>query len=253
MMDVYIQRFLDYIAVERGLSDNTVVSYARDLAQFAGFLAEREVSDPRQIDEGCIVGFLNWMNGRKYASTSIARKTAALRSFVKFLCAEREIAGSPFTTIETRKLPRRLPKSLDLDELSRLLNAPNVRDDLGLRDKAMLETLYASGLRVSELIGLKMDDVDLKTGFLRCTGKGDKERVVPLGEIAAHCIAVYVDNVRGHLAGAERSEYLFLTKQVLTDVASDVLEDHQEIRCRGRNRKKHHAAHAPALVCDPSS
>ena len=213
MIDLCIQRFLDSITVERGLSGNTIVSYARDLAQFAGFLDKQGVGEPKAIDEQTLVAFLAELQRERYAAASVARKISAVRSFIKFLLAERDIEKSPLTTFESRRPPKRLPKSLDVDEVGRLLAAPDVREDLGLRDKAMLETLYATGLRVSELISLKVDDVSLKMGFLRCVGKGDKERVVPMGEIAAGCIAAYQDGPRARIAHGERSEYLFLTKQ----------------------------------------
>lgn len=213
MIDGYIQRFLDHIVAERGLSGNTVASYGRDLAQFAGFLEKREVSDPHDIDEACVVAFLDTLQKGDYAPTSIARKVSAVRSLMGFLCAEREIERNPVSTLETGRPGRRLPKSLSVDEISRLLNAPDVRDDLGLRDKAMLETLYATGLRVSELVNLRVDDVNLNMGFLRCVGKGDKERAIPIGEIAAGCIKAYTDGARERLSRGERNPYLFLTKQ----------------------------------------
>ncbi|MGC8861879.1 MAG: site-specific tyrosine recombinase XerD [Armatimonadota bacterium] len=213
MMDVYVQRFLDSITVERGLSENTIASYARDLAQFAGFAHKRGVCEPRGMDEGLLIAFLAHLEKQRYAPTSVARKMSVVRSFIKFLLSEREIDRSPLAALHSVRPPRRLPKSLEIDEVSRLLNAPDVRDDLGLRDKAMLETLYATGLRVSELVLLKVNDVNLKAGFLRCLGKGGKERVVPLGEIAAQCIASYIDGVRGRLARGTKSEYLFLTIQ----------------------------------------
>ena len=213
MIDLLIQRFLDSITVERGLSANTVASYAHDLAQFAEFLSKRKVSDPRAIDEPALMAFLAHLERERYSPASVARKISAVRSFIKFLLAEREIEKSPLATFESRRPPKRLPKSLDVDEVSRLLNAPDLHTDLGLRDKAMLETLYACGLRVSELISLKVEDVNLSAGLLRCLGKGGKERVVPIGEMAAQCIRTYVESVRGKHEGGPRSEYLFLTKQ----------------------------------------
>lgn len=210
MMDVYVQRFLDHLIVERGLSANTIASYGRDLAQFAAFLAKRGVAEPKGIDEGCLVSFLDALNKRKYAAASIARKLSAVRSMVKFLCAEREIEGSPLSRLDPARPPKRLPKSLDIDEVDRLLAAPDTRDETGLRDKAMLETLYACGLRVSELISLKVEDLDLRSGFISCVGKGNKERIVPIGKTASEWIAAYVENVRGRRSA--RSEYLFLTK-----------------------------------------
>ena len=212
MIDLYIQRFLDNLMVERGLSDSTIASYGHDLAQFTIYLQNFEVADVSGIDENCIIGYIGLLGNKKYALTSVARKISAIRSFLKFLCSEQVIAKNPISTLD-RMIPQvRLPKSLDIDEVSRLLNAANHQDGLGLRDKAMLETLYAAGLRVSELISLKVDDVNMKMGFVRCVGKGDKERVVPIGDIAAGYIKLYMDNVRGSLLQQDRSEYLFLSK-----------------------------------------
>lgn len=212
MIDLQIQNFLDNLMVERGLSKNTVASYGRDMVQFSTYLNGRKIDDVKKIDENCIIGYIGCLRKEKYAPTSIARKISAIRCFEKYLCAEHEIVKNPISTLETVRPPERLPKSLDVDEVSRLLNAANSRDGIGLRDKAMLETLYATGLRVSELISLKMDDVNLKMGFVRCIGKGNKERVVPIGEIAAGYIELYAEKVRGHLMRSGRSEYLFLTK-----------------------------------------
>lgn len=213
MIDGYIQRFLDHITGERGLAANTIASYGRDLAQLAEFLAERGITSPMDIDEQCIIAFLDRLRSHGYEAASVARKISAVRCFVRFLCAEKEIDRNPLSTLESAGLNRRLPKSLEVDEVSRLLNAPDVSDDLGLRDKAMLETLYATGLRVSELVNLRIEDVKIAAGFVRCVGKGNKERVIPLGEIAASYIRAYLERVRGRLAGSMRSEYLFLTKQ----------------------------------------
>ena len=209
-MDLYIQRFLDHAAVERGLSRSSISSYSCDLAQFAGFLADRGIAGPKDIDSGCLVSFLGYLRQQNFKSTSVARKISAVRSLIKFLVAEKEIVKSPLTALEPSRPPVRLPKSLAVEELSRLLAAPDIHHDLGLRDKAMLETLYATGLRVSELVGLKVEDVNLNSGFVRCVGKGDKERVVPIGEIAANAIILYTDRVRGRFS--DDSEYLFLTK-----------------------------------------
>lgn len=212
MIDYHIQRFLDYTATERGLSSKTLEAYGRDLSQFAAFLAENEVTAPKAIDECCLIGFLDRLNKQKLASSSIARKMTAVRCLIKYLISEREITKSPLEAVPSTRPPKRLPKSLDVEEVSRLLNAPQISDELGLRDRAMLETLYATGLRVSELISLKTEDVNLKMGFVRCIGKGDKERVVPIGEIAGQLIEAYLDRARGRLASCLRSEYLFLSK-----------------------------------------
>jgi integrase/recombinase XerD len=212
MIDYHIQRFLDYTAIERGLANKTLEAYGRDLSQFAAYLNEIDITDPSSIDEPCLLGFLERLTKNKLASSSIARKMTAVRCFIKYLIAEGQMTKSPLEAIPATRPAKRLPKSLDIDDVGRLLNAPNVSNEFGLRDRAMLETLYATGLRVSELIGLRTEDVNLKMGFVRCIGKGDKERVVPIGEIAAQLIEVYIDRARGKLAHGERSEYLFLSK-----------------------------------------
>lgn len=212
MIDYHVQRFLDHIAVERGLANKTLEAYGRDLAQFSAYLQTRKVTDPKKIDEDCLIGFLERLQKLQMAQTSVARKMTAVRCFIKYLCGECEIERSPVDAIPAAKPAKRLPKALDVDDVARLLRAPDVSDDLGLRDRAMLETLYATGLRVSELVSLKTEDVNLKMGFVRCVGKGNKERVVPIGEIAANLIYAYADRVRSGLTHGERSEYLFLSK-----------------------------------------
>jgi integrase/recombinase XerD len=212
-MDIEVQRFLDWMAVERGLSRNTLASYSRDLVQFVDFAEKRGIKSPEGVDSQLILAFLASLEQARYAPTSVARKVSVVRSFFKFLIMERVIHENPFATLTISKPPRRLPKSLDVDEVALLLNAPDIRTDIGLRDKAMLETLYATGLRVSELVNLRIDDVNFGSGFIRCLGKGNKERVVPLGEIAACCIRSYICGPRNRVSGSEYSEYLFLTAQ----------------------------------------
>ncbi|MGQ9456291.1 MAG: site-specific tyrosine recombinase XerD [Armatimonadota bacterium] len=213
MMDAHIQKFLDWLSVERGLSPNTLAAYARDLVQFAAFAESRGVKEPDSVDEKFIVDFISTLERAQYTPASLARKISAIRGFFKFLLAERELEKNPLFVLRSYKPPRRLPKSLDVDDVSRLLSSPDTRSELGLRDKAMLETLYATGLRVSELVSLKIGDVDLKSRFLRCVGKGNKERLVPLGEIAVQYINSYVEGPRNRLIGRKGSEYLFLTEQ----------------------------------------
>ncbi len=211
MIDYQIQLFLDKNALERGLANKTLEAYGRDLSQFAAYLAKREISEPKHIDEDCIIGFIDQLTKLKLAPSSIARKMTAVRCFIKYLISCGDICKSPLEAIPTAPPPKRLPKTIDIDEISRLLKAPDITNNQGLRDRAMLETLYATGLRVSELINLKTDDVNLKMGFLRCIGKGNKERIVPIGEIASHLIEAYIDRARGSLSKDKRSEYLFLS------------------------------------------
>ena len=212
MMDTHIQHFLDYAVIERGLSNKTLEAYGRDLSQFAAYLEDVGVDKPADIDETCLMGFIQRLQSKKLAQTSIIRKTTVIRCLIKYLCSEGLAAKDGLEAIPAVRAPRRLPKCLDVDEISRLLSAPSISDPYGLRDKAMLETLYATGMRVSELINLKVEDVNLKMGFVRCIGKGNKERIIPIGEIAVQLVDAYNTSVRDSFTRAERSQYLFLTK-----------------------------------------
>ncbi len=212
MIDKLIQVFLDYAAVERGLSNNTLAAYGRDLSQFAEYLAEIDITEPAQIDEATLLGFQSRLVKADLKPTSMARKLTAVRCFIKYLASEELASQSCLVAIPSALPTQQLPKFLTVDEISRLLQAPLVSDKTGLRDRAMLETLYATGLRVSELVKLKTADVNLKMGFVRCIGKGNKERVVPIGEVAGLFIEKYTLHSRGEFAKSERSEYLFLSR-----------------------------------------
>ncbi len=212
MIDARVQQFIDHIAIERGLARNTIESYARDLADFAGFLLEAKISEETDLTSNHLTSYLEDMIKRGYSQTTVARHVSAVRSFLKFLVSERVLSDGLLVSLTTKKPGKRLPKSLEAHEVATLLEAPDVTTDLGLRDRAMLETLYATGLRVSELINLKCQDISLTSGFLRCIGKGSKERVVPLGGIAIEALAGYVERSRPRLISPKGSEYLFLSK-----------------------------------------
>lgn len=210
-MDVHIQRFLDYLLVERGLSENTIASYARDIVQFAAYSDEMGVDTVKGIREELLNQFIARLRRERYATTSVARKLAAIRTFLKFLQREGDITGDPASTIENPRPAKPLPKILTEDEIVRFLKQPDLSEHNGIRDRAMLETMYATGLRVSELINLLTNDVNLDVGFVRCIGKGSKERVVPIGDVAAGMIRRYLDECRPSFAKGLRNEYLFIT------------------------------------------
>jgi integrase/recombinase XerD len=213
MMDAQAQRFLDYLLVERGLSANTIASYGRDIAQFVEFAGEMGTDCPTAITEDLLTQFLARLRRERYATASVARKLAAVRAFLKFLQREGEVAGDLAGSVEYPRPAKPLPKTLTEGEIVRLLRQPNTSEDAGLRNRAMLETLYATGLRVSELVGLRADDVNPAAGFVRCVGKGSKERVVPIGEVAVQTIQLYLDKCRPRFLKGGRSEYLFLTNR----------------------------------------
>jgi integrase/recombinase XerD len=213
LVDIQAQRFLDYLLVERGLSSNTIASYGRDIAQFASFAREMDVESVDSITEELLLKFLARLKREEYATTSVERKLAAIRSFLRFLKREGEVESDPAYYIESPRPAKPLPKTLTEDEVTELLRQPDTTEPNGLRDKAMLETLYATGLRVSELINIKVNDVNLGVGFVRCIGKGSKERVVPIGEVAVDAIKDYMAHCRDHFAKGQRNEYLFLTNR----------------------------------------
>ena len=185
----WIHRFLQYLRIEKGLSDNTLASYKHDLAMYSEHLGRLGVVEAQQAD---VSGFLKFLYSRKLKPRSAARAFAAVRGLHRFLILERAREDNPTANIDQPRWWKPLPNVLSLEEVDRLLAAPDTSTPKGIRDRALLEVLYATGLRVSELIGLRLDGVDIAVGFVRCIGKGSKERIVPLGESAAAAIADYM-------------------------------------------------------------
>lgn len=214
-----VDRFLDYVAVERGLSGNTLEAYRRDLARYAEYLAGRGVRDPARAGEEDTAGFVASLSsreyepGKRYEASSIARSLAAVRSFHRFLVQEGITEADPAETVIGPKVPRTLPKPLTEDEVGALLDAPGTDGPVALRDTALLETLYGAGLRISELVALDVDDLDLEEGSVRATGKGSKERVVPLGRYAVAALERYLVQARPDLARAKTRAALFLNQR----------------------------------------
>ena len=196
--------FLQYLEVERGLSENTLTAYRRDLGKLEAFarstgqkLEELTASDMR--------GFLRQLHRQGLSHRSIARALSATKGLYRFAAAEGLMPADPTEQIESSRLPRSLPRYLSLQEVERLLGAPDTKSSMGLRDRTMLETLYATGLRVSELVSLRLDDLHLDAGYLRCRGKGRKERIVPLGRSAAGWIRRYLRRGRPGVTGRSGS------------------------------------------------
>ncbi len=211
-----IQRFLDHLTVERGLSSNTIGAYRRDLGRYADFLRGRGVTDARRVDDLAVAAFVAHLSasthgdGEPYRATSVVRALSSIRSFHRFLVREGEAEDNPATTVVRPRLPRSLPRPLPVDDVQRLVEAPPSRTTAGLRDRAILETLYGAGLRVSELVGLDVDEVDLEEGSVRVLGKGGKERDVPLGRSATDAIRAYLRRARPELASVRSRSALFL-------------------------------------------
>src|SRR5712671_1893626 len=200
-----VRQFLEYLRLEKHFSDYTVKSYGADLIQFGQFLSGDigqlpGAKDGRSIDEKqlkceplTIREFLAYLYGQNYTKSTTARKLATLRSFYKFLIRRGQVSVNPLSTIRTPKQEKRLPKCLDLSQVQKLLDAPGDADILAARDKAMLEVLYSSGIRVSELVELELGDMDLQEGILRVKGKGRKDRLTPIGSQAIHAVRRYFE------------------------------------------------------------
>ncbi len=195
------EQFQDYLTFERGLSDRTVSAYARDLARWAAFMESRGLADPGAVTPG---DMRDWVFGLKeagLAATSIRRAQSAVRTYYGFLLAEGVVQADPTERLESPRVGRRLPDFLTRDETDRLLDAPNPDDPLYWRERAILELLYATGMRVSELSELPLSSLDLDEGFLTVFGKGAKERLVPVGAPALRAVTRYLRDVRPGLDG----------------------------------------------------
>lgn len=210
-MKKYIDEFLSYLNFERGYSKNTLESYAKDLSQFEKFLKELAIAEIRGIDSKVIQRFLEKLSSLKLSPSSKSRKLATLKTFSKFLVREGYASVDPTAEMRLPKSAKKLPKALSFGEALRLVEYPKRRKPIGIRDRAIMETLYATGLRASELISLNLTDVNLDVGFVKCFGKGRKERIVPLGEIAGEAIKKYIEGARPKLIRGETST-LFLDR-----------------------------------------
>ena len=193
-----ISSFLMHVRVEKGLSLNTATAYRRDLAKFQAFAQKRKLS-LAEVSRDDLVDFLAGLYRQKLESRTVARNLVTLRNFFRFAQIQELIASDPSIHLESPKIRRSLPGYLRLEEVERLLNQPDPKTALGLRDRAMLEVLYSTGLRVSELISLRVSDFDSRTGCVRCIGKGDKERIVPVGRKALGIVDRYLREARPEL------------------------------------------------------
>ena len=206
-----IDEFCDALWLEDGLAKNTLEAYRRDLSQFATWLEAQHRKALISADQADIQSYLGYQFRKKTRATSVARLLSALKRFYRYCLRQGRIKADPTLRIDSPKLPRGLPKSLTEEDVENLLAAPRAEKTLGLRDKAMLETLYASGLRVSELVALKLGQVSQDMGVVRVIGKGSKERLVPLGEEAIAWIRQYLKEARPELLGGRAADDLFVT------------------------------------------
>lgn len=210
-MEVYLEAFIDYLKVEKGLAPNSIAAYTRDLKKYTRYLKKEGLSDPKDITRNNIADFLFYLR-KKISPISISRILSAVKSFHKFLLREKISGQDPADLIETPRLEKKIPGFLTLDEVSAILKAPNLKKTQGIRDRAILELMYATGLRVSELVKLKLLDLNLDIGFVKCKGKGSKERIVPLGQVAGRFLRKYLQEARAKLLKGSESLYIFLAQ-----------------------------------------
>lgn len=208
-----IDEFIDYLSVERGLAKNTLYAYKDDLQKYISYLESKKISSIEQTKKEDIINFILKLKDRGLSTNTVSRKLAAIKNFYRFLVLERYLESDITSVLDAPKLWKKLPEVLSLDEVEKLLKCPNLKNWLGIRDRAALELMYATGMRVSEVTNLSLDDLNFEIGFIRCKGKGQKERIVPLGKEAKKAILRYLKDVRPNLSKEGKpNNYLFLTR-----------------------------------------
>lgn len=212
-MDDLLDSFLSYLVVEKGLSENTLESYGRDLKKFLLFIKSRGITSAREIKYGDILDFMTRSREEGLNATTIVRSMVSVKQFFKYLLAEKVLSEDPTAHIKTPKMKKAIPGVISLDDVESILGAPDESTPEGLRDAAMLEILYATGIRVSELIGLKLNDVNFELGFVVVYGKGSKERVVPIGDKAREKLLSYLRDSRPSLLKGREAKALFVTRR----------------------------------------
>lgn len=212
-MDTELNQFYQHLAAERGLAPLTVAAYASDLQDFWAFLESRDCAGWVAVGLGDLQAYLRALEGRGLSARSRARKLSALRMFFRFLQREAMVPANPLDTLDSPRLPQRLPQVLSEADVAALLAAPDNATPAGQRDAALLEVLYATGLRVSELVGLTLKQLDLRRGVVRPLGKGSKERVVPMVAPAVEKLELYLSKGRPRLLGGKDSPYLFVNRR----------------------------------------
>ena len=211
-MQETFNNYINYLTAEKNASPYTVRNYTNDLLDFFDFLRAKKITSLKEVDRHTLRGYLSHLVEQSFAKPSIARKLSAIRSFYRYLLREEVISASPAATTSSPKLDRRLPSFLTREETVRLLEAPDLATPQGQRDRALLELLYAAGLRVSELVSLNLEQINLDTNEIRVWGKGSKERMVLIGEPAAKALSVYLNQGRPQLLSKKGSNALFLNR-----------------------------------------
>ncbi|HBC94091.1 MAG TPA: site-specific tyrosine recombinase XerD [Pelotomaculum sp.] len=209
-MEKFLEAFIYHLSVERGLAANTLVSYRTDLKAYIAFCRKYGLVTMEQAGKDAIMSYLFQLQLDGRSPATISRHLAAIKSYYRFAFNEGVVGKDPSQELESPKPPQRLPRVLSMEEVDLLLSQPHIGEPAGLRDKAMLELLYATGLRVSELVSLDLTNLNLENGFIRCFGKGSKERVIPLGDVAARFVREYLGRGRRKLEKSGKVSALFV-------------------------------------------
>ncbi len=212
MLEQAVDDYIVFLTVEKGASQNTIEAYSNDVRKLTQYLSDEKINNWREVDSYTIRGYLAFMQAEQITNTTRARNVAALKSFFRFLYVEKYTENNLGELLDVPRKEKVLPKYLTMEEVERLLEAPNIMTPNGCRDKAMLELLYASGLRVSELITLRLNDISFEMAYVRCFGKGSKERIIPLGSYALDALAHYIEVCRPKVANNWQTDTLFLNK-----------------------------------------
>jgi integrase/recombinase XerD len=211
-MKPLIEEFINYLAVERGLSKNTLLAYRHDLKKYTVFLSSKGVTHIDSVAKDHVTNFMYSEKKNEMSTTSICRSLAAVKMFHRFLVRERLAKEDPTNLVDTPKIWKRVPDVLDIREIESMINASKGRSWQAIRDNAVLELFYASGMRVSELANLKMEDINLDVGYVRCTGKGSKERIIPIGKNAKEAVKRYYEQARKKLVKENITSVIFLSR-----------------------------------------
>ncbi len=232
-MDEHLDKFITYLIAEKNASPYTIKNYRHEIRQFLGFLKEQGIDSWDGVDRYVLRRYLAWLQAEGYVKASIARRISEMRSFCRYLVREDILDTNPIRTISSPKIPKRLPNYLDLREVEALLAAPDATVPQGQRDRAIMEVLYASGLRVSELVSLNLSNLDLRHGELRVWGKGGKERLALLGQPACRALTRYIQDGRSKLIKENRvTNALFLSRlgtRLSTRSVSNVLDKYAKL------------------------
>jgi len=209
-LDILLSEFIEYLQIEKGLSINTLKSYKSDLKKFMVYLNLKDNIALEKINNDFLSGYIYYLKKNNDSPASIARQVSSLRGFFKFLYMEHHLNTNPATYLETPKLPQTLPHVLNEKEVNTLLYASDGLNPLQLRNKAMLELLYATGMRVSELVNIELRQLNIEMAYIRCIGKGNKERIIPVGSMAVNSVKNYLNSGRGKLIKNSQENHLFV-------------------------------------------